>query len=72
MRFKQAAEKEKRMKKRNKHLTNTGCTNKENKNPNSDQIEQQMVQQRYHSELEKYQEQINRTKEIGSEDGQAA
>jgi hypothetical protein len=60
------------MKKRNKDLTNTSCTSKESKNSISNQIEQQMVQQRYFGELAKYQEQINRTKEIGSQDGQAA
>ena len=58
------------MKKRNKDLTNTGCDNKEN--PFTDQIEQQKVQQRYHSELEKYQEQISRTGQLESSDGQAA
>ncbi len=58
------------MKKGNKNLTNTGCTNKENLC--ADQIEQQKVQQRYHSELEKYQEQINRIEKLGSQDGQAA
>ncbi len=58
------------MKKRNKDLISPGCTNKENLY--ADQIEQQTVQQRYHSELEKYQEQINRTEKFGPDSGQAA
>jgi hypothetical protein len=61
-----------RMKKQGKNLKNNVGSNSENKAVFLDQLEQQNVQQRYHSELEKYQEQIIRREELDSQDGQAA
>jgi hypothetical protein len=59
------------MKKRNKELSNTACSIKDDRHLDFDQLEQQKVQQRYHIEFEKYQEQINKTKQA-KQDGQAA
>ena len=57
----------------NRDSANVSCTKKENKNINVDpQIEQQSVQQRYHKEFIKYQEQINKTKPLSSRNNQAA
>jgi flagellar basal body rod protein FlgB len=62
-------------KSKNHDLLNGSCTKKENKNANdlNKQIDQQAkVQQRYQSELIKYQEQINKIKQSGSCDNRAA
>ncbi len=62
------------MKKSNNCNLSTNCSKHESKNINAigQQVEEQSVQQRYHKELIKYQEQINKTKRPSSRDNQAA
>ena len=60
------------MKKRDKKFNSNGFASDEEANYCLEQINQQIIQQRYRSELQKYQEQLDRREKLGTKNGHAA